>query len=359
MIADPSALSDLLHRAAGQPRIALDTEADSLHSYFEKLCLIQLSMQGEHVLIDPLAGLDLQPFFDVLAPKRVVFHGCDYDMRLLNRAFRIGFKDLFDTMIAARLCGFKELGLAALVERFFHVKLSKASQKANWALRPLSAQMIEYAKNDTRYLLDLEQILEAELSRLGRREWFAQSLHRMVEAARQARPRDESVAWRITGSAALSPRAQSILRVLWQWRDTEARAWDRPPFHVMGNNDLLRLSDKAAADQPISLPRMSSRRRRSFDVVLALALQIPESEWPRVEKKPRVRIPREQMNRLDQLRKIRDQAAADLHLDPSIVAPRQALESAAENPQTDALMPWQKQILGMSTTGNGSVPQAA
>ncbi|MEX1118351.1 MAG: ribonuclease D [Terrimicrobiaceae bacterium] len=348
MISEPGSLAELISRIEPCSQIALDTEADSLHSYFEKLCLIQLSSREEHVLIDPLAQLDLQPLFDALAKKRIVFHGADYDMRLLNRTLNVQFEDMFDTMIASRLCGLKELGLAALVEKYFHVKLSKASQKANWALRPLSDQMVEYAMNDTRYLLDLGEILDAELRRLGRWEWFVQSRDRMIASARETRARDENKAWRISGSAALSTRAQSVLRILWQWRDSEAQAWDRPAFHVLGNEDLLRICEKCVQGEAFSTPRMSSRRRKSFEVVLALALQIPESEWPTQEKVRRKRPSREQMARLDHIRAVRDRAAKELDLDPSIVAPRQALEAAAEDPNTDVLMPWQRQLLHLA-----------
>lgn len=350
MISDPGALAELIHRLAPHSTIAIDTEADSLHSYFEKVCLIQISTSDEHVLVDPLAGLDLRPLFETLRPKRLILHGADYDMRLLYRALQFTADDLFDTMIASRLCGLKELGLAALVQKYFGVQLSKASQKANWAIRPLSPQMVEYAINDTRYLLDLGAILEAKLRELGRWEWFAESRDRMLAAAREVRPRDDTKAWKISGSSKLSPRAQSVLRVLWQWRDTEAKAWDRPPFHVMGNEDLLRISEKAISGEHISTPRMTGRRRTSFEVVLALALQIPESEWPREEKVRRKRADRGMLDRLDQLRAKRDKVAAELELDPAILAPRQAMEATAAEPSCDALMKWQRRLLGLDAS---------
>ena len=153
LIADPQGLAELIARLIPLSRIALDTEADSLHSYFEKLCLIQISTEHENMLVDPLAGFSLQPLYEALAGSgsssmvRTTICACS------TAAGQFAAKDIFDTMIAARLCGYQELGLAALVARHFGVKLSKASQKANWALRPLSNQMIEYAINDTKYLL--------------------------------------------------------------------------------------------------------------------------------------------------------------------------------------------------------------
>jgi len=347
LISDPTALAELVDRLAPLPRVAIDTEADSLHSYFEKLCLIQISTEHEDSLVDPLAGFSLLPLYDVLAGKRLILHGADYDLRLLHRGGNFAATDIFDTMIASRLCGYQELGLAALVARHFDVQLSKASQKANWALRPLSKQMLDYAVNDTKYLIPLAEILEAELHRLGRWDWFAESRDRMIASAREPRERDETKAWRISGSAALSPRAQSVLRVLWYWRDGEARSWDRPPFHVLGNEDLVRIAERAVRGEPYSTPRMSSRRRKSFEVVLALALHIPEEEWPVLPKTRRRRSTREETQRFDELKKNRDRVAAELSLDPSIIAPRGALEAASIDPSTPSLMRWQRKLIGL------------
>lgn len=352
MIADAAGLAELIDRLAPLSQIALDTEADSLHSYFEKMCLIQISTAHENCLVDPLAGMPLQPLYDVLAGKRLVLHGADYDLRLLHRSGNFAVTDIFDTMIASRLSGYKELGLAALVARHFDVKLSKASQKANWALRPLSNQMLEYAMSDTKYLLPLAAILEAELRRLHRWDWFIESRDRLIASAREPRERDETQAWRISGSAALGPRAQSILRVLWYWRDGEAKAWDRPPFHVMNNEEVVRIAEKADRGEPYSTLRMSSRRRKSFEVVMALAQHIPEKEWPVTTRIRRPRPIREQTERFDSLKKIRDKVAVELDLDPAIIAPRNALEAVSLDLATPVLMGWQRELLGLGPVEN-------
>lgn len=347
MIADSTELEEFVDRISELPVLALDTEADSLHCYFEKLCLIQVSTPSEHVLIDPLAGIPIQPFLDALDDKRVIFHGADYDLRLFHRSHRFEPKEIFDTMIAARLCGMEQLGLAALVEKFFGVTLCKASQKANWAIRPLPEQMVDYAINDTRYLLEIAATLESDLRSLGRWDWFAESIDRLVASSREVRDRDESSVWRISGSAKLTARAQSILRVLWFWRDAEARSWNRPPFHVVGNEDLLKVAEKASSNQAFSIPRMTNRRRRSFEVALALALQIPEAEWPKMERKRGIRRSNEEVRRFDDLKVIRDRVAAELQLDPSIIAPRGAMEAVAIDLECGALMQWQRDLLGL------------
>lgn len=352
MISDDANLTELVGGLTGAARIALDTEADSLHCYFEKLCLIQISTEEGHWLVDPLVQLNLQPLFDVVCSKRLVFHGADYDLRLLHRVGRFDPVDLFDTMIAARLCGRAGLGLAALVEESFGIKLSKASQKANWAIRPLPDQMVEYALNDTRYLLEIADRLEADLHKLERWKWFEESRDRMIASTRETKERDDSKVWRISGSSALSPRAQAILRVLWFWRDAEARTWDRPPFHVMGNEDMLRVADQVSKGGGYSSPRMNGRRRKSFEVVLELALQIPENEWPKQEKTRRQRAPKDHQSRFEALKKVRDRMAAELGLDPAIVAPRGAMETIAAEPESAVLMNWQRKLLGLSSTRN-------
>lgn len=347
MISDDAKLAELVGALADAPQIALDTEADSLHCYFEKLCLVQVSSGSGHWLVDPLVGLNLQPLFDLVCSRHLVFHGADYDMRLLRRVGRFEPVDLFDTMIAARLCGRAALGLAALVEQFCGVHLSKASQKANWARRPLSEQMVKYALNDTRYLLEIAATLESDLWRLGRREWFEESRDRMLASTREIKERDDATVWRISGSSALSPRAQAILRALWFWRDTEARAWDRPSFHVIGNEDMLRAAEHAAMGTACHTPRMNGRREKSFEAVLAHALQVPEAEWPVIERVRRKRAPREYLARFEALKKTRDAIAGDLGLDPSIIAPRGALEATAADPESSALMKWQRSLLGL------------
>jgi ribonuclease D len=247
-ITDPQGLSEIVAKLATLPRIALDTEADSLHSYFEKLCLLQISTAQEDILIDPLVGFSLQPLYETLAHRQLVLHGADYDLRMLQRGSRFAATNIFDTMIAARLCGYRELGLAALVARHFGVKLSKASQKANWALRPLSNQMIEYAINDTKYLLPLAEIIEAELRRLNREQWFAESCQRMIAAAREPRGRDESKAWRTSQRGPSSERVG--IAGLGMVRDAEARAWALPPL-VMTRN-IVRIAERAVKGSAFS-----------------------------------------------------------------------------------------------------------
>ncbi|MEO6052715.1 MAG: ribonuclease D [Chthoniobacterales bacterium] len=348
MIASENEFLELIDSLGAFPRIALDTEADSLHSYFEKLCLIQLAVpSGECLLLDPLSNLTLQPFFDMLRGKTIVIHGADYDLRLLRRCGNFEVSEVFDTTIAARLISASELGLAALVKRYFSVTLCKESQRANWGIRPLPPQMMEYALNDVRYLLELADILAAELHRLGRWEWFTESRDRMVEATKEVRERDVDRQWRITGSSALDPKAQAVVREVWRWRDSEAREWNRPAFHVMGNNDILRIAESAVAGGPLPNIKLPAQRSQRLQQVLEAALTLPNTDWPVAIRGVRRRPSREEQDRYEQLKTKRDEVAKELALDPAILAPRAALEATAENPKSNHLMKWQKTLLGL------------
>ena len=372
-------------------RVALDTEADSLHSYREKLCLLQISIPGHDFIIDPLAEdvaepaaggqplhseerdrsrnanrrswaiqpvqrtgcppgakrIDLAPLRDALAEKEIVLHGADYDLRLLRRNLNFVPQRIFDTVIAARLIGIREFSLAALVQRYFGIELAKGSQKANWAQRPLSSRMAEYAINDTRYLLPLTERLEAEMESRNRMEWFRQSCQRALEQAAIDRERDVDEAWRISGAGVLHGRASAVLRELWNWREKEAEAADRPPFHILQNRELLHSAEKFAAGDSADYKHFSDRRRRAFRQAAERGMQLPEKDWPVRLRRSGTRATAEVVKRIEQLRRNRDHAAKDLHIESSFIAPRAAVEAiAADQSCVEALLvPWQRNLL--------------
>jgi ribonuclease D len=349
VIASASQLAALLPKLQLLDRVAIDTEADSLHSYFEKLCLLQLSFDGQDCLIDPLAGFDLAPLAVALAEKEIVLQGADFDLRLMRRSFGFAASRIFDTVIAARLLGIREFSLAALVKRFFDVTLPKGSQKANWAQRPLPARMAEYALNDTRYLLPLAERLEADLVARGRLSWFRESCQRAVEQASIQRTRDEDELWRIAGAGTLRGRAAAVLRALWQWRDREARAIDRPPFHILQNAQLIAAATSFDSNSVPEYRHFSPRRRREFLEAAEQALQLAESEWPASRRRVGTRPSPEMERRASELRQRRDQAAGELGIEPSFIAPRAALEAIAadETRKEQLLVAWQRNLLGL------------
>jgi len=373
VITGAAQLASLIEQIESADRVALDTEADSLHSYREKLCLLQISvpaasgtieanggtardhrsrLQPCDCIVDPLADVDLEPLRRVLEAREIVLHGADYDLRMLRRGLNLVASKLFDTMIAARLLGIREFSLAALVKRYFGFTLLKGSQKANWAQRPLPARMAEYAINDVRYLLPLAEKLEADLDRCERRDWLRQSCQRAIEQAAVARVRNQDELWRIRGSGSLSGRSAAVLRALWQWREKEAEMTDRPPFHILQNEELLKAAVRFVSGTVPDYRHFSNRRRQAFREAAQSALRIPESKWP-VSRRPAGTRPSAQtVQRTDELRHRRDTSAEELGLEPSFVAPRSTLEAIAADHTRAAslLVPWQCELLGVSVS---------
>ena len=167
MIDSDAKLATWLDKIEACSVIGLDTEADSLYSYPERLCLLQLALADDLLLIDPLSGLNLQPLWRRLKKAELVIHAADYDLRLL--ASHCGFAPprVFDTMRAAQFLGFRELALQRLVSHFFQVRLEKGARKSDWGKRPLTPKMREYALNDVRYLLPLYKALKSRLREAG------------------------------------------------------------------------------------------------------------------------------------------------------------------------------------------------
>jgi ribonuclease D len=374
VITDSAQLASLIEQIESADRVAVDTEADSLHSYREKLCLLQISvlapgsttssvdtdlyMAHGHeparavcdFMVDPLANTNLEPLRRVLEAREIVLHGADYDLRMLRRGLNLAAKRIFDTLIAARLLGVREFSLAALVKRYFGLTLLKGSQKANWAQRPLPTRMAEYAINDVHYLLPLAEKLEAALDRCERRNWLQQSCQRAIELAVLARTRNQDELWRIRGSGVLRGRDAAVLRALWQWREKEAEKADRPPFHILRNEDLLKAAAKFASGSVPDYGHFSFRRRQAFREAAQAALRAPESEWPVSRRRSGTRPTTETIQRAEELRRRRDKSAEECELEPSFIAPRNTLEAIAAD-QTRAaalLVPWQCELLGVS-----------
>ncbi len=350
LIASAAQLEKILPLVERSDRVAIDTEADSLHCYREKLCLLQISLPEGDFLVDPLAGSDLSSFVSTLTKKEIILHGADYDLRLLRRGLNFQPPRVFDTMIAARLLGHREFSYAALVEKFFGVTLTKGSQKANWALRPLSPKMETYARNDTHYLLPLAQKLEGELAARNRLDWFRQSCARAIELAATDRERNGEEAWRIAGSGLIQGRQAAILRAVWNWRDKEAERADRPAFHVLRNDQLLHVARTAAPGSNFTFRHFSERRARTFNAAVAHALALPEADWPDTRKRRGTRPSPQELRAADTLRKRRDEAACALDIEPSFIAPRATIDAIAQGNQgAEALLvPWQRELLGLS-----------
>ena len=331
-------------------RVALDTEADSLHSYREKLCLIQMGVAERKALVDPLGIADLTPLLRFLDRAEIWVHGADLDMTLMRRTFGHIPERIFDTQVAARLCGERQFGLAHLVESKFGVALSKQSQRADWGRRPLTERMIEYALNDVHFIIPLADMFLGRLRELGREDWFLQSCEDARQSVLHRPPPDPDEMWRIAGSGKLRPAGLNALRALWQWRDREAERIDRPSFKIIGNQDLLNFAEQIQEGRDVRLPdRYPPPFHRRFGRALKEALELPESEWPRRPSRRRNERNPDAERRFDELKARRDRLGAELDLEPSLLGSRAVLEAIAadEAMAAELLLPWQLQLMNL------------
>ena len=330
--------------------LAIDTEADSLHAYPEKVCLIQISTAAGDRLVDPLAGFDLAPFLEALAGRELIFHAADYDLRLLRKHHDFVPTEIFDTMLAARLLGEKQFGLGALVEKFLGVKLDKGPQKADWAQRPLTQRMEDYARNDTRFLKTLEEKLRAELTAKGRLAWHQESCARLIAESSVPPVIDPDDVWRIKGSTFLEKPALAVLRELWHWREREAVAASRPPFFVLSHETMVAISAAVSEHQPFEPmipPRMHPRRRENLLAAIRAAQAVPAEKFPEKIRHHSQRPTEAEFRRFRELEKIRNQRAHELQLDPTLIAPKSVLGDLARDWDRHApeLMNWQRDLL--------------
>jgi len=340
---------DKSRKGSRNPVCAIDTEADSLHRYRESLCLVQFADRDGCVLIDPLAIDDLSALGDYLSQATVWMHGADYDMTMFKRQFGALPAVVYDTQIGARLLGVRRFGLGDLVNHYFGVELSKSSQKADWGKRPLSPKMIEYALNDVHYLLEMGDIIVAALKEKGRYEWFEESC---LAARQRVLDRDDSKEenWRVQGSGRLESYGLACLRELWNWRDGEAKSWDRPSFMVAPNRQLLEWSLDLDAGKTIAVPgHFRPDRVKRFHLALTTAQELAKSEWPEKPAGKRRKRDRDFESKVDELIACREQAAAKLDIEGSLIAPRAVLEAlaAGEVQPAEVLLKWQCTCLGM------------
>jgi len=350
MLASETEIHELIDALRGSPWIALDTEADSLHAYPEKLCLIQLSHAGGDVLVDPLMSSSLAPLLDHLAGRTLILHGGDFDLRLLRRCRGFVAAEIFDTAIAAQLLGRPRHALRDLVSELLGVQLHKGAQRADWSRRPLSEQMIAYAQNDTRYLSPLRDQLAAQLRERGRLSWHGEACARLVKACARASAPDPARAWRIKGSATLGPRALAALRELWGWREAEALRLDRPPYFVLSHELLLAIAERAGRGDGVGeLPMIRSRQRVELEAAVARAAALPEAALPERERPERPPRPgAELVRRCEALRQRRDLRAAELEIEPTLIASKAEITALAEDWDQGlaALMTWQAELMG-------------
>ncbi|MBC8088357.1 MAG: ribonuclease D [Phycisphaerae bacterium] len=356
----PNAVDRFLADLGAISAIAIDTEGASFHRFVDRIYLLQLSTADHSAVIDPLP-IGTPARLGALLEDRsieVILHDADYDLRLLHQDYGWRVTHLFDTRVAAQLLGLRSFGLAALLELYFGVKLDKKHQRADWSMRPLTADMLDYAAQDTRYLLALRDRLRDQLEAKGRMHWAQEEFDRAEGT--QWNPEVEDTGFlRLKGARDLNRRELARLRELVKWRDAIAAELDRAVFRVAGNETLLDLSRIAPGTRDAlfavkGFPRgMSDSRASEALDAIKRGNAVPDSELPRFPKSTRWDKDPEFDDRVALLKTVRDAAAVRLDLDPGVLCSRDRMEAVARrNPRTidevatvAELRRWQVEVL--------------
>jgi ribonuclease D len=332
LIQDQQAFNSLIQRLQKQTAIAVDTESNSLHAYKEQVCLIQISIPGRDYLVDPLSLRDLTALSKVFADERIVkvLHGAEYDVLCLGRDFNFNLTKLFDTRVASRTLGWKKSGLGDLLTQVFDVKLNKRFQRANWGKRPIPGDMLDYARLDTHYLLDLRAHLHKELKRQKLEEQVMEMCAWMALVPPSDNGFDPEGFWRISHARELNRRQMAILRELYLMRDQLARNHNRPPFKILSDPTLLSIAKHAprTKDQLRSPAGLTKRQVDRFARAILPAVE-------RGQKAPAPRKPRgnhrddAMVCRYEALREWRKEVARARKVESDIILPRDLMEILA------------------------------
>lgn len=362
LVTNKTAFDEMLARLRTQPRVAIDTEADSLYSYYEKVCLMQFSIPDDDFILDTLSFKAIEPLGELFADPNIemVFHACEYDVLSLKRDYSFTFTNIYDTMVAARILGWKQVGLGNILEQNFGVRLDKRFQRADWGKRPLAPELIEYARDDTYYLLRLQDLQLEQLRKVNRIPEAQAEFTRLTKVSWSEREFDPNRYGTLEGAKELDAVSLGVLRELYALREELARKQDRPPFKIMSNLALVRI----ARTQPRTLAELSALpgigewyiRRHGRDALRAIerGQQRPQ---PRLPKPPRGEPPlpdnasRERYAKLKEWRKQRAEARA---VESDVIVSNDALiqvakvypQSQEEMEQIDELGEWKAKEYG-------------
>ena len=357
LIDTPAGLAPLYAALDRVDEVAMDTEADNMFHYRTRVCLLQFLVDGEVYLVDLMTPLPLDPLWERLATKHLVMHGSDFDIRLLHELCRFRPRSLFDTMLAAQLLNRPRVGLGALLEQHFGLQLDKSGQKANWSKRPLTPKLLDYAALDVWHLPALRDLLTRELAALDRLDWLDQQCRRQIESGLTGFPRDEETAWRVGPSDRLRGRGLAVLHAVWHWREHWAEELDTPPFKVCSNDILSQIAQAAEQGDSIeaivattNLGKRQPRLAPSLTAALREGFSRDPATLPRRPRAERIHLSQAEIERQDRIKAHRDQIAAKLNLDPTLIAPRSTLVTLCREPRRldDILLPWQADLLRIS-----------
>jgi ribonuclease D len=293
MIETTAALQDACARLAQSDFITIDTEFLRETTFWPELCLIQMASPDLEVLVDPLAkGLDLKPFFDLMANPAVtkVFHAARQDIEIIHHLGNLVPHPIFDTQVAAMVCGFGDsVSYDQLVNRITGAHLDKSSRFTDWSRRPLSDKQLEYALADVTHLRDVYLHLKAQLEREGRALWLTEEMAILESPATYDLHPDN--AWQRLKARLRKPSELAILRSVAAWREREARSRNVPRSRVLKDDAIYEIAQQQPKDAEAlgrlrTIPKGWERSSSGAAIVGAVnaALALPKTEMPHPPK---------------------------------------------------------------------------
>lgn len=325
-------LRDIAQEIAQSDILAVDTESNSLYAYQEQVCLIQFSTREKDYLIDTLALEDLTVLGPIFNSDKIlkVFHAAEYDLICLFRDYGFRFDYLFDTMVAARILGLQQVGYGPLLEKYFDIKMNKKFQRANWGKRPLNPEMLQYARQDSHYLIALQELLRAELQKADLWELALEDFRRLTQGIEDTTESSEEDFWKLRGARDLSPEKAAVLKALYQFREEQAASQNRPPFKVISNQALVEIAQISPKhkEELYILRNLSERLADRYSNKIMRAInegkQAPP-EYPPVHKRPKNSV----LKRIDALREWRKVTGVELGVGSDVILPRDVLNRIA------------------------------
>ena len=355
IVTDTAALEAACARLARHPFVTVDTEFLREKTFWPILCLVQLASPDEELIVDPMAdGVDLAPLWDLMRDEGVVkvFHAARQDVEIVHHLAGIVPAPLFDTQVAAAVCGYGEsVGYGQLVSQLTRGTIDKTSQFTDWSRRPLSPKQLDYALADVTWLREVYAKLRAELERKGRLSWMDEEMAPLLDPALyDVAPED---AWRRLKARARKPVELEILKRIAAWRERQARERDVPRGRVLKDDALYEI----AAQQPTgkeALGRLravpggfeNSRHATGLLEAVAEALAVPADELPKLPKRRQVS---EATQSATELLKVLLRIVAEREsVGARVIASTDDLERIAADGDADvpALKGWRREMFG-------------
>ncbi|MBG0787623.1 MAG: HRDC domain-containing protein [Anaerolineaceae bacterium] len=321
-------LRDIAKEIAQSDILAVDTESNSLYAYQEQVCLVQFSTRDKDYLIDTLALEDLSILGPIFNSDKIlkVFHAAEYDLICLFRDYGFRFDYLFDTMVAARILGLQQVGYGPLLEKFFDIKMNKKYQRANWGKRPLNPEMLQYARQDSHYLINLQELLRAELQKTDLWELALEDFRRLTQGIEDTTESSDEDFWKLRGARDLSPEKAAVLKALYLFREEQAASQNRPPFKIISNSALVEIAQISPKhkEELYILRNLSERLADRYGKKIMRAVmdgkQAPP-EYPPVHKRPKNSV----LKRIESLREWRKVTGVKLGVGSDVILPRDVL----------------------------------